>query len=312
MKQWAVVCLLACYTQAGAQEAPPIHVDVGLVNLGFSVRDSAGKLLTDLKQEEVEVTEDGVPQKISFFARSSDVPLNLGLVMDVSGSQQSFIKPHMHDLQAFLKNVVRPQDKAYLMAFANRLTLVSDYTNSSKDLVRALEDYQKARSRAEYPTIGPRESRLLGTAFYDAVFYGSTLMMQNIERGRRALILFSDGEDNSSAHHMMDAIEAAQSNDVLLFAIRYTESHNGYLNARNRYGISVMERIARETGGTDFDGQGSGLVESFRQIGETLRSGYELAYHTSNPPGDKTFHKIAIRVKREGAVVRAKTGYFSR
>jgi Ca-activated chloride channel family protein len=137
-------------------------------------------------------------------------------------------------------------------------------------------------------------------------------MMQNTERGRRALIVFSDGEDNSSAHHMLDAIEAAQANDVLLFTIRYTEMRNGRLNARNKYGISVMERLARETGGADFDGQGKGLVEGFKQIGEQLRASYELAYHTSNPPGDKTFHKIVIRSKQPNLVVRAKTGYYAK
>jgi len=310
MKLWLVVCLLG--RLAVAQDAPPIRVDVGLVNVGFSVRDAAGRLLTDLSQEEIEISEDGVPQRIAFFARSADVPLNLGLIMDVSGSQQSFIKPHMHDLQAFLKSVLRAQDKAYLMTFANRLTLVSDYTGSAKELVKSLEDFQHAKSRTEYPSVGPREYRQLGTAFYDAVFYGSTLMMRNIDRGRRALILFSDGEDNASAHHMLDAIEAAQANDVQLFAIRYTEFRNGMVTARNKYGTSVMERIARETGGADFDGQGKGLTESFRQIGEQLRSGYELGYHTSNPPGDRTFHKIAIRTKRPGVTVRAKTGYFSR
>src|ERR1700757_4646449 len=95
------LCLLApaLYAQA------PIRVDVSLVNLGFSVRDNGGKLVTTLTQDDIEVTEDGVPQKISFFARSTDVPLNLGLVMDVSGSQQSFIKPHHKDLQTFLKTV---------------------------------------------------------------------------------------------------------------------------------------------------------------------------------------------------------------
>jgi len=309
MKVGAVVCLLSC---AAAQETPPIRVNVGLVDVGFSVRDTVGKLVTDLAKDEVEVAEDGVPQKISFFARSADVPLNLGLVMDVSGSQQSFIKPHMHDLQAFLKSVLRPQDRAYLMLFANRLTLVSDYTGSAKDLVDALDEYQHAKRRPAYPTVGPPETRVLGTAFYDAVYYGSTLMMQNIERGRRALILFSDGEDNSSSHHMLDAIEAAQSNDVLLFAIRYTETRDGRLNARNKYGISVMERIARETGGADFEGREKDLADSFRRIGEQLRSGYELGYHTSNPPGDRTFHKIVIRVNRPGVTVRAKTGYFGK
>ncbi|MDE3166605.1 MAG: VWA domain-containing protein [Acidobacteriota bacterium] len=310
MRVWVLVCLLGC--GAAAQEAPPIRVDVGLVNLGFSVRDSAGKLVTDLARDEVEVSEDGQPQTISFFARSTDVPLNLGLIMDISGSQESFVKPHLRDLQAFLKSVLRPQDKAYLMAFANRLSLVCDYTGSAQVLVQSLQEFQRARSPGEFPMVGPRELRVLGTAFYDAIYYGSTQMMRNVERGRRALIVFSDGEDNSSAHNMMDAIEAAQANDVIIFAIRYTEARKGEYNARNKYGISVMERIARETGGAGFDGRERDLADSFVRIGETLRSGYELAYHTANSPGDGAFHKIAIRVKREGAAVRARSGYYSR
>jgi VWFA-related protein len=301
---------------AAALAQAPIRVDVSLVNVGFSVRDERGVLVTDLKQDDFEILEDGVPQHISFFAKSQDVPLNLGLVMDVSGSQQSFIKPHLKDLQSFLKTVLSKRDKAFLMTFANRLSLISDYTDSSKDLVDELKDFQherNPRNRSTYPIVGPAEFRILGTAFYDAIFYGSTQMMQNIDRGRRALIIFSDGEDNSSAHHMLDAIEAAQANDVLLFTIRYTElSRDGRINARNKYGISVMERLARETGGLDFDGEGKGLVEGFKQIGEQLRASYELAYHTSNPPGDKTFHKIVIRSKQANLTVRAKTGYYAK
>jgi len=253
-----------------------------------------------------------VPQQISFFARSTDVPLNLGLVMDVSGSQQSFIKPHHKDLQAFLKTVLGKRDKAFVVAFANRVSLVSDYTASASGLVDSLSDFEHEKRRFEYPIVGPHEIRILGTAFYDAVYYSSTLMMQNIDRGRRALIVFSDGEDNSSAHHMLDAIEAAQANDVLLFTLRYTEVRNGRLNARNKYGISVMERLARETGGANFDAQEKGLVEGFKQIGAQLRSSYELAYHTPSPPGDKTFHKILIRCKQPGLTVHAKTGYYGR
>jgi Ca-activated chloride channel family protein len=310
MKLPPAVCLFASLLAAQA----PIRVDVSLVNVGFSVRDERGNLVTNLTQDDIEITEDGVPQKIAFFAHSSDVPLNLGLVMDVSGSQQSFIKPHHKDLQAFLKTVLGKQDKAFLVAFGNRIMLVCDYSNSAKELVNALGDFEhdNRNRRADYPMVGPPEFRILGTAFYDAVFYSSTLMMQNIDRGRRALIIFSDGEDNSSAHHMLEAIEAAQANDVLLFTIRYTEIHNGRLTARNKYGTSVMERITRETGGADFDGQGKGLLEGFKQIGDQLRASYELAYHTSNPPGDKTFHKIAIKAKQPGLTVRAKTGYYAR
>src|SRR5215471_20659517 len=303
---------LALAALLAAQTLPPIRVEVSLVNVGFSVRDERGNLITNLKQDDFEITEDGVPQRIAFFARSSDVPLNLGLVMDVSGSQQSFIKPHHKDLQTFLKTVLGPKDKAFLLAFANRIVLVSDYTGSAKELVDALGGFEHEKNHADYPIVGPPEFRVLGTAFYDAIYYSSTQMMQNIDRGRRALIIFSDGEDNSSAHHMMETIEAAQANDVLLFTIRYTEINNGRLNARNKYGMGVMERIARETGGADFDGQEKGLAEGFRQIGEQLRASYELAYHTSNPPGDKTFHKIAIKPKQAGLTVHAKTGYYAR
>ena len=309
-----VVCLaaLAVPPLCRAQAPAPIRVDVSLVNVGFSVRDDKGNLVANLTQDDFEVTEDGVPQKISFFARSTDVPLTLGLIMDVSGSQQSFLKPHHNDLQAFLKTVLLPRDRAFLVCFGNNLRLMSDYNNSPKELVDALKEFEKGKNIEDFPIIGPREHRVLGTAFYDAIFYSSTQMMQNVERGRRALIVFSDGEDNSSAHHMMEAIEAAQANDVLLFTVRYTEVRNGRLNARNKYGIGVMERIARETGGADFDGQGKGLLDGFRQIGEQLRSSFELAYHTSNPPGDKTFHKIVIKPKPPGLTVRAKTGYYAR
>jgi len=289
-----------------------IRVEVSLVNVGFSVRNHQGKLVTDLGVGDFEVFEDGAPQKISFFARSTDVPLTMGLIMDTSGSQENFIRPHHDALESFLKTVLRTQDRAFLVCFGNTLRLMSDYTNSAKELVESLKTFEKHKGLDRYPMIGPVEHRVLGTAFYDAIYYGSTQMMKGEEGGRRALVIFSDGEDNSSAHHMLDAIEAAQANNVLLFPIRYTEISGGRLNARNKYGISVMERIARDTGGRDFDGMEGGLDRSFRDIDEQLRSSFELAYHTTNPPDDKTFHKIVIRVKREGLTVRAKAGYYPR
>ena len=301
-----VVCLLSFV--CAAQQ--PFRVQVNLVNVGFSVRDSRGGLVTDLVQDDFEVVEDGVPQKISFFARSADVPLNLALVVDVSGSQESFVKPHHKDLETFLKNVLTARDRAFLLCFGNGLHLASDFSASPGGLVESLRAFEKGRE--VFPILGPHEYRILGTAFYDAVYYAITERLASAERGRRALILFSDGEDNSSAHHMLDAIETAQTNNVLIFAVRYTEVKRGILNARNKYGISVMARLAQETGGADFDAREKGLADNFRQIGEQLRSSYELAYQTTNPVSDGTFHKIAIRVKREGMVARAKTGYFAR
>ena len=103
MKLTLVACIAGLLLPAGSQAQAPIRVDVSLVNVGFSIRDDRGSLVTNLTRDDFEVTEDGVPQKISFFARSGDVPLNLGLIMDVSGSQQSFIKPHHNDVSGVLE-----------------------------------------------------------------------------------------------------------------------------------------------------------------------------------------------------------------
>jgi len=307
---WVWACLLLpCAAQT------PFRVDVQLINVGFSVRDSTGKLISALTQDDFEVVEDGVPQKIAFFARSVDVPLNLGLIVDISGSQGSFVKPHHKDLKTFLTEVLTPQDRAFLVCFASHARLITDYSPSAKFLADALEGYQGTNNKGDYPILGPREIRTGGTSFYDAIYHSARQMLSGVERGRKALIIFSDGEDNSSAHHMMDAIEAAQANNVLLFCIRYTEVRNGRLNARNKYGTSVMERIARETGGADYDAREKGLAQNFKEIGEQLRSSYELGYHSTNPAADDSFHKIVIRGKpgtpTAALTVRAKTGYYS-
>jgi Ca-activated chloride channel homolog len=307
-RPWILVCLLA--TAAAAQT--PFRVDVRLINVGFSVTDSTGRFVGDLGADDFEILEDGVPQKIAFFARSQDVPLNLGLVVDISGSQGSFVKSHEKDLKAFLDTVLSSRDQAFLLCFANHPRLVVEYTSSTKRLSEALGGYQGARNQAIFPQLGPLEIRTGGSAFYDAIYHSVNQMFQQVERGRKALIVFSDGEDNASAHHMMETVEIAQSNNVVIFPVRYTETRDGRLTARNKYGTSVMERLAKETGGADFDAREKGMAEHFRQIGEQLRSSYEMGYQTSNPSGDGTFRKIAIRPKREGLTVRAKTGYYSR
>ncbi len=301
----AVVCALTC-ALAGQE---PIRVDVKLVNVAFVVRNLAGGLVSDLGRDDFEVFEDGVQQKIAFFSRSTDLPLNLGLVVDMSGSQEPFAKSHRRDLETFLKRVLGPSDRAFLLCFGNRLRLVRDYSPSPKELAGGLEEFGKGKQM--YSELGPREQRILGTAFYDAIYYSVLGRLADAERGRRALILFSDGEDNSSAHHMLDAIEIAQSNDVLLFAVRHTDAKDGRLNARNKYGKSVMERIARETGGADFDAREKDLSAHFDEIAEQLRASYGLAYHSTNPASDAAFRKISIRVKRPGLTARAKTGYYA-
>jgi Ca-activated chloride channel family protein len=306
--------LLLCLLLPSAAQTP-FRVDVQLVNVGFSVRDRTGKLVPDLTQDDFEVIEDGVPQKIAFFAKSADVPLNLGLIVDISGSQGAFVKQHHKDLKTFLTTVLTAQDRAFLVCFGSHARLVTEPSPSPKFLADALEGFEGTNRKAEYPILGPREIRTGGTSFYDAIYHSTRQMLSNTGNARRAIIVFSDGEDNASAHHMLDVIEAAQTSNVLLFCIRYTEVRNGLWNARNKYGLSVMERIARETGGADFDAREKSLAQHFKEIGDQLRTSYELGYHSTSPATDKTFHKVVIRLKDESKAtdltVRAKTGYYT-
>ena len=304
-----LIAILGILTCCLAQDEPKIRVNVRLVNVAFTVRDAANRLVTDLTKDDFEVIDDGAPQNISYFAHSADLPLTLGLVVDVSGSQEHFVKQHEHHLKTFLNGILGPRDRAFLLGFGNHLRLASDFSPSSGELLSGLKELEHGKGNP--PEIGPVEHRVLGTAFYDALYYATTAKLAGAEAPRKALIVFSDGEDNSSAHHMLDAIEAAQSENVMIFGIRYTEIRKGRLNARNKYGMSVIERICRETGGADFDAEKADMGQSFRQIGEQLRSSYELAYHSTTAM-DGTFHKLRIRARRPGLVVRTKTGYFGR
>ena len=226
--------------------------------------------------------------------------------------QDPFMKPHHKDLEAFLTAVLGPRDRAFLLCFGNFLRVPQEFTASPQALLAGLQAYEKRDHRGVFPELGPVEIRTAGTAFYDAIYYSATEMLSGSEPGRKALILFSDGEDNSSAHHEMEALEAAQDRDVVLYAIRYTDAKDGHLTSRNKYGASVMARLANDTGGADFDARKVVMAKHFQEIGEQLRSSYELAYHSTNPAADGAFHKIVVQVKRPNLSVRAKAGYYAR
>jgi Ca-activated chloride channel family protein len=306
-----LVVLLVLVTAVGARSAAQdsIRVDVSLVTVAFSVRDVGGGLVDNLSKDDFEVVEDAAPQKIAFFAKSADVPLTLGLIIDASGSQEHFTKKHEHDLEVFLKDVLGPRDRAFLVGFGNHIRLVSDFSRSGEEMMESWKLYDKNTHR--FPELGPKEERDLGTAFYDSIYYPVVEKLAG-ENGRRALLLFSDGEDNSSSHDMMTAIETAQNANVVVFAIRYTEKDHGKLTARNQYGIRVMDRIAKETGGMHIDAEQTDPRTYFRQIAEELRTSYELAYYPTNAEKDDTFRKVVIKVKRSGLTARSKTGYYAR
>jgi Ca-activated chloride channel family protein len=307
-----VFLLAAAFVTAPAtgQEPAPIsiRVDVGLVNVAFIVRDQNGALAANLTRDDFEVLEDGVPQEIRFFGRSADLPLRLALVLDVSPSQDKFNQKHLSDIEDFLEHAMTPRDKASLVRFGDQIRAIPDFTPSVANFMSALGDLKK---QGNFIDPDHDDTRSGGTALFDALCATTRLKVFGEAAERKAIILFSDGEDNSSAHDLLDAIEYSQTADAPIYTVRYTEIHKGRLSARNKYGTREMDRLAQETGGAGFDASHDDVAKSLRQVADELRSTYDLGYVTTNAAG-KGYRKLEIRVKRPGFTVRSKPGYYAR
>lgn len=286
------------------------HAETRLVTLTFSARDADGRAVGNLNADDFSVYEDGAEQKISMFSRQSELPLMLGLLVDSSESQDKFLKEHLRDIRLFLANVLRPQDRAFAVCFGNHLRLVSDFSSDAAQITDQLAKFNKGDR--DFPELEPDETREGGSAVYDSIFASVTEKLGGTGAQRKALILFSDGEENASAHDEIDTIAAAQSADTLIYAIRYTKIDHHKLSADNRHGISGLRHITEQTGGRDFDALHVDLPEAFRQIGEELRTMYFAGYYSTNKAQDHSFRKIGIQPHVDGITVRAKTGYYAK
>ncbi len=313
MSEWmryllgATVLLPLC---ALAQGFPPLKVETHLIDTTVSVHDTTGGLVNDLTKDDLSIVEDGVPQTIRFFSHADQLNLSIGLVIDASKSQEKFIKNHERDIADFLHRTLLPGDRAFALCFGNHLRLVSDWTGDQTAIIESLRSYDKGHR--DSPELGPTENRELGTALNDAIFYSITERMADVHRRRKVLVVFSDGEENSSEHDLIDAIEAAQNNDVLVYAIRYTELDHGKMKARDRYGIRELDHLTAQTGGNSYDIHTMKVSQVFAEIAGELRSLYGVAYQSTNRVRDGSFRKIVIQPNRPGIVLRARAGYYAK
>lgn len=308
--------LAAVGVAAGAlalsQEADPvIRVDVDLVNVLFSVRDKKGALIPDLAKEEFTVLEEGKAQEIRTFTRETDLPLTLGLLIDVSGSQRNLIQIEKHAATEFFHKVIRPKDMAFVISFGSEAELLQDSTNSARLLSRSLDDLKVNTSLAgmggPLPGPVPTISNPKGTVLFDAVYLAATEKLRS-EVGRKALILITDGVDQGSRYDVRQAIEAAHRSDAIIYSIQYLDRE-----AYGYFGISDgdLKKMSEETGGRLFrvDRKNS-LDDIFRQIQEEMRSQYAISYSpTSKDAGG--FRKIEIKTARKDLKVQARKGYFA-
>lgn len=310
----AAVLMIATFPPSASAQEPTFKSETHLIDFTFSVRRPEGSLVSGLTRDDFRITEDGVPQKIAFFGKDTDLPLTLGLIVDVSDSQSKFIKRHHKDIEAFLQTVLGPADQAFTVCFGNHLRLTNDATASIPAVLDGLQRFDKGERK--FHELAPEDKREDqsggGTALYDAIFYSVRDRLAAAHGRRRALILFTDGEENASAHDLLDDIGAAQDADTLIYAIRYPDDEKAKLTPHARQGIAALHHLSTETGGSDFDAVHTDLKDAFQQIGQELRSLYSVAYHSTNHARDGAFHKVVITAQDESLKVRARTGYSAR
>jgi VWFA-related protein len=207
--------------EPAAQNKSDLSVEAKLVVVPASVRDKKNALIGTLKKEDFVLQVDGKPQTIRYFDHDSDVPLTLGLLVDTSQSQRNVIDDERTASSAFLDKMLAPnRDKAFVVQFARQVELLQDITDSRPKLQQALKQLDTS-SPSFQPGDDDRDRYTNGgTALYDAVFLSSDEILSK-QKGRRALILLTDGADRNSKESLVNAIESAQRADTIVYAIYY-------------------------------------------------------------------------------------------
>ncbi|HKW16321.1 MAG TPA: VWA domain-containing protein [Terriglobales bacterium] len=268
---------------------------VNEVNVLFIAMDKHGKFVRDLNQKDFSILDDHKPpQSIVRFSQETDLPLQLGLLIDTSGSVHGRFQFEQEAATGFLQHTIRPHyDHAFVMSFNARNKVAQDYTDNVNLLsvgIQRLEDGG-------------------GTALYDAVYNAckEKMLKDDSDRPvRRALIIVSDGEDNQSEHTLNQAIWMAERAGVIVYTISTDDSG---LILR---GDKILEQLSDATGGRAFfPYKMKDIKSSFSAIEDELRSQYVVSYHPADFDADGRFRSIEITSSKKDLQVRARRGYFA-
>jgi Ca-activated chloride channel homolog len=265
------------------------------VNVLFIATDHHGKFVRNLNQGDFTILDDHKPpQSIINFRRETDLPLELGLLIDTSGSVHSRFDFEQEAAVSFMQHTLRVNyDKAFVMGFSSHSQVTQDFTDS----VRLLETGVRRLHNGG------------GTALYDAI-YRACREKLSADRGdrpvRRAIIVVSDGEDNQSEVSRALAIEMAQRAEVIVYAISTDDSG---LILR---GDKALQQLADATGGRAFfPFKMKDIKNSFAAIEDELRSQYVVSYHPADFDADGRYRSIEISALKKDLQVRARKGYYA-
>ena len=313
-----ILCLLAPKLEPQQSQKPPddlppaITVDVSVVNILATVRDKKGGLISNLSKDDFTVTEDGKPQAIKYFARETDLPLTIGLLVDVSRSQENLIDIERQAAYQFFSQVLRKKDMAFLISFGAEAELLQDYTSSPR-LLQAGLDRLRVNSDVGgvHPGPVPTISQPRGTVLYDAVYLAATDRLRK-EVGRKAMVLITDGVDMGSRLKLEQAVEAAQKADAVIYSVYYVDP-----GAYGPFGFghvsdSALKKMSEETGGRVFHvSRKNTLPQIFDQLQEEMRSQYAIGYTPANDKKDGAFRRVEVRPRDKNLRVQARKGYYA-
>ena len=278
------------------QSLPIIRTRTDEVNVVFTVMDKKGRHITDLKQNDIRIVDDNKPpEHIRSFQAETNLPLQVGLLIDASNSVRDRFKFEQEAAIEFLNQIIHPQrDQAFVVGFDVTPEVTQDFTDNTESLAHGVHDLRPGG----------------GTALYDAIYFACRDKLLKTAKGltvRRAIILLSDGDDNQSHVTREEAIEMAQRAEAIIYAISTNVS------GTKAQGDKVLERIADATGGRAFfPFQIRDVSNDFAEIQDELRSQYAISYKPADFKFDGHYRTIEIVANdRKNFRVRSRRGYYA-
>jgi VWFA-related protein len=272
-----------------------IQKRVNEVNVLFIAMNKHGKFVRDLSKSDFNILDDHKPpQAIVNFTQQTDLPLQMGLLVDTSGSVHGRFQFEQDAAVGFLQHTIRAHyDHAFVMGFNARNHVSQDFTDNVTLLATGVQKLEDGG----------------GTALYDAIYTAckERLLKDDSDRPmRRALVILSDGEDNQSEHTRAQAIEMAQRAQVIIYTISTDDSG---LILR---GDKILQQLSDSTGGRAFfPFKMKDIKSSFSAIEDELRSQYVVSYHPADFDADGRYRSIEITALKKDLQVRARKGYFA-
>ncbi len=286
-------------------EEETLRIESNLVTIVTSIANQSGTPLTKLALDDFEILEDGVAQEVASFARDEEIPLRLIMLFDVSSSVKNQLRFERRAAAKFFERLLRPQDQAALFAVSTDVTVIQEFTNKPRALTEATKLLQAKGA----------------TSLYDAVYLAAGYL--KLAQGRRIIVIVSDGGDTTSRYKLTDALQQAQSSDVVIFNV-FTGVLANSQNVRDLAAERAMQTLTAETGGevyqplmalngNEIDEEQSlkNLDEVFTKLADQLRTQYTLRFYSTNDAHDGKYRKLTVRVKKPGYKAKARAGYYS-